>query len=112
MTRRITDRWAALRDSRRAAARVVVDDARARQGPKGKPVLAVLLGSFCLLAIYLSAMMIWAVVDAPVSPRDQVGAGQPANEAAPPVVPSSALNGNDPPAANPAYPVPAVPYVE
>lgn len=84
----------------------VAADVNARQGSRGRPVLTVLLGSIALLGIYLVGMMLWAVLIPPVSPRD------PTSGQEPPVVPSSALNTNDAPAANPAYPVPAVPYVK
>ena len=91
---------------RQTAGRVIATDFQAGQGPRGRPILMVLLGSIALLGIYLAAMMLWAASTSPVSPRDPISRQEPA------VVPSSALNTNDPPAANPAYPVPAVPSVK
>ena len=91
-------------DAGQTGERIVETGAEARQGPKGRPVLIVLLGSLVLLSIYLASMVIWSLVAAPIAPREA------ARE--PPVLPSSALNAPDAPAANPAYPVPAVPYVK
>jgi len=70
----------------------------------------VLLGSVLLSGIYLAATMFWVVADTPMSRRDPLAVRASAESQEPPVLPSSALNANDPPAANPAYPVPAVPY--
>ncbi len=112
MLGRMRDRLAIRPKLHRPGTRPIVADVKARQGPRGKPVLIVLLGSFVLLGIYLTSMMVWAIVDAPLAPREQVTLRERVAETVPPVVPSSALNTNDPPAANPAYPVPAVPYVK
>lgn len=97
--------------SRISGRRIVAADSQARQGPRGRPVLIVLVGSLLLLGIYLAATMVWVVVDTPMSPRDPLAVREGVEAQEPPVLPSSALNRNDPPAANPAYPVPAVPYI-
>lgn len=82
----------------------IVREERARQGPKGKPVLFVLIGSMILLAAFLAVYMIWvgsappdsARVNAPGASTSSgtttpTGAGNPTDRTVP---------------ANPAYPAP------
>ena len=47
--------------------RIVEADHEARQGPKGRPVLMVLIGAFALIGIYLLSMMFWAGSTSPDS---------------------------------------------
>ena len=47
--------------------RKIVEDERARQGPKGRPVFLVLIGSFLLIGIYLLSMLVWSGSDSPVA---------------------------------------------
>jgi hypothetical protein len=85
--------------------RVVETDVEARQGLRGRPVLYVLIASGCLLGLYLVGMLLWSGASSPPAPAE----GPRTVTTLPPIAPSSALNEKDPPAANPAYPVPAVP---
>ncbi|WP_230530319.1 hypothetical protein [Microvirga roseola] len=88
---------------RNTGSRVVETDVEARQGPKGRPVLMVLLASALLLGLYLVGMLIWSFTSAPTAPR----------EATLPEVPVTGdIQTREPdqteiPPANPAYPVPA-----
>jgi hypothetical protein len=83
----------------------IVEDDRARQGPKGKPVLGVLVGALVLCAVALAGSMMWAGAESPDAP------GQNASREAITGSPSgSASNRSDhvnP--ANPAYPAPTAP---
>lgn len=80
--------------------RIVETDVEARQGPRGRPVLMVLIGAFVLIGIYLLSMMIWAGSTSPDS------ATQNASRTA---VTGSPTGSSNPTArtlpANPAYPV-------
>jgi hypothetical protein len=85
--------------------RKIVPDERVRQGPKGRPVLMVLIAALLLVGIYLASMMIWAGSESPDHPSQdasrQATTGSPSGSTANPtdrVAP-----------ANPAYPVPAEP---
>ena len=49
-------------------ARIVETDREARQGPKGRPVLMVLIGAFALVAIYLLTMLMWSGATSPDTP--------------------------------------------
>jgi hypothetical protein len=49
-------------------ARIVETDKEARQGPKGRPVLMVLIGAFVLVGLYLVSMLIWSGATSPDSP--------------------------------------------
>lgn len=82
----------------------IVGEERARQGPKGRPVLMVLIGSLVLLGACLAFYMIWASRSPPDTLRQDAatssgssvsgttgGAGNPSNRTPP---------------ANPAYPAP------
>lgn len=83
----------------------VVADKRVRQGPKGRPVLLVLIGSFVLLGIYLVTMLVWSGAESPT------GASQDASrQAVSPPAASSTTSGAPP--ANPAYPAPASPTAD
>lgn len=106
MTHNERSRWPRWPKGRGTPSRTVVTDDEARQASKGRRVLAVLLGSLALLGVYLVGMMAWTILDGSTAtgPPERVAAGAP-------TVPSSALNTNDPPAENPAYPVPVVPTV-
>jgi hypothetical protein len=80
----------------------IVQDERVRQGPRGRPVFLVLIGSFVLIGIYLLSMLVWSGSTSPDSPsqnaaRQQAGA------------PAASSNTSGTPAANPAYPAPATP---
>lgn len=88
---------------RRTESRVVESDVEARQGPKGRPVLLVLVASFALLGLYLVGMMIWTFVSAPTNPRE--------GEALPDAAVTGDIRTREPDQseivpANPAYPVP------
>ncbi|HVL72508.1 MAG TPA: hypothetical protein VM434_11570 [Beijerinckiaceae bacterium] len=80
--------------------RRIVPDERARQGPRGFPVLMVLIGSFALLGLYLVGMVVWSFWSAPV--------GAPHRD-----TPTAAIDQRNPThriePANPAYPVPVDP---
>jgi hypothetical protein len=78
-----------------------VADNRARQGPKGRPVLMVLLGSAVLLAIYMTSLIVWSGKESPPSPSQAASQAQNSGGA-------SGANTSAVPAANPAYPAPAV----
>ncbi len=85
----------------------MVPDERARQGPKGKPVLMVLVGMVVLLGIYMASMMLWVGSDAPDHPsqnasRERV-TGSPSGQGGG----ASSSNTSSVPSANPAYPAPA-----
>jgi hypothetical protein len=80
----------------------IVEDQRARQGPKGRPVFLVLIGSFVLLGIYLLAMMFWAGSESPTAPSQDAS-----RQSVSP--PAASSNTSEVPAANPAYPAPASP---
>jgi hypothetical protein len=82
--------------------RKIVEDQRARQGSKGRPVFLVLIGSFVLLGIYLLAMMFWAGSESPTAPSQDAS-----RQAVSP--PAASSNTSEVPAANPAYPAPASP---
>jgi cytoskeletal protein RodZ len=81
--------------------RKIVEDERARQGPKGRPVFLVLIGSFLLIGIYLLSMLVWSGSDSPDSASQDASRQQTAS-------PSSSHASRTPPA-NPAYPAPASP---
>jgi hypothetical protein len=85
-------------------AKIVRDD-RARQGPKGRPVLMVLIGSLLLLGLYMGSMLIWSGSTSPDHPSQEASreatTGSPSGSSANPT--------NRVPPANPAYPVPADP---
>jgi len=82
--------------------RKIVEDQRVRQGPRGKPVFLVLLGSFLLIGIYLLSMLVWSGSDSPNSPSQDAARQQAAPS-------SSSSNASRTPPANPAYPAPASP---
>jgi hypothetical protein len=85
-------------------AKIVRDD-RARQGPKGRPVLMVLIGSLLLLGLYMASLLIWSGSHTPDHPSQEASreatTGSPSGSSA---NPSARV-----PPANPAYPVPAEP---
>ena len=77
-----------------------VEDQTARQGPKGRPVLMVLIGAFALVGIYLVAMLVWSGWTSPDSTT------QDASRTAVTGSPSNVANPTDrTPPANPAYPL-------
>ncbi|HYI89439.1 MAG TPA: hypothetical protein VEY05_06010 [Beijerinckiaceae bacterium] len=80
----------------------IVEDDRARQGPTGRPVFLVLIGSFLLLGLYLVGMMMWSGSETPNSPTQDAS-----RQSASP--PAASSNTSQTPAANPAYPAPASP---
>lgn len=81
--------------------RKIVEDERARQGPKGRPVFLVLVGSLLLIGLYLVGMMMWSGSETPTSPS------QDASRQA--TSPPASSNTSQTPPANPAYPAPASP---
>lgn len=83
----------------------IVREEQARQGPKGKPVLYVLVGSLILLGAFLAMYMFWASS----APTDS--AHQNAPQAAPGGTATGTTAGSGNPTnrtlpANPAYPAP------
>jgi cytoskeletal protein RodZ len=80
----------------------ILKDQGARQGPKGKPILLVLVGSFLLIGIYLLSMLVWSGSNSPDSPSQDASRRQTTS-------PSSSSNASQTPPANPAYPAPASP---
>ena len=80
--------------------RKIVDEQRARQGGRGRPVFLVLIGSFLLLGLYLVGMMVWSGSESPTSPSQDAS-----RQATSPSASSSNTSGT--PSANPAYPAPA-----
>ena len=80
----------------------IVEDQRVRQGPRGRPVFLVLIGSFLLLALYFVGMMVWSGSESPTNPSQDAS-----RQATSPSASSSNSSGT--PTANPAYPAPASP---
>jgi hypothetical protein len=78
----------------------IVRDQTARQGPKGRPVLMVLIGALFLVGVYLVGMLVWSGLTSPDSPT------QEASRTAVTGSPSGAANPTDRiQPANPAYPL-------
>jgi hypothetical protein len=78
----------------------IVKDQIARQGPKGRPVLMVLIGALALIGIYLVSMLIWSGFGSPDS------TSQDASRTAVTGSPSGSTNRTDRISpANPAYPL-------
>ena len=78
----------------------IVSDNRARQGPKGRPVLMVLLGSLFLLGVSTIGLMMWMGSE-PRGSSPEAGRGTASGPASNPsarTLPS-----------NPAYPAPTDP---
>lgn len=82
--------------------RILPDD-QARQGPPGRPVLAVLMGALLLCAVVFAGYMLWVGATSPDVSQQAVSTGGP-SAASPNTNPSVQT-----PPANPAYPVPADP---
>ena len=82
-------------------AKTLVDN-RARQGPRGRKVLYVLVGGLLLAAIYLGSMLMWSGSQTPTSPSQ--AASQAQNSGGTASSKSSSV-----PAGNPAYPSPSTP---
>jgi hypothetical protein len=82
--------------------RKIVEDERVRQGPRGKPVFLVLIGSFLLIGLYLLSMLVWSGAESPRSPSQDAARQQASS-------PASSSNASGTPPANPAYPAPASP---
>jgi hypothetical protein len=83
----------------------IIPDERVRQGPKGKPVLGVLIGALILCAVAMTGFMMWAGSDSPDSSSQE--AARQSNSGS-----SSGSSGNPTnriSPANPAYPAPAEP---
>jgi hypothetical protein len=86
-------------------AKIVRDD-RARQGPSGRPVLMVLIGSFVLLGIYMVSLMLWSGSESP----DHASQNASRELTTGSTTGSSNANPSDRISpANPHYPVPASP---
>lgn len=85
----------------------MLPDERVRQGPKGRPVFMVLIGSLVLLGLYMAGMMLWAGSDSPDNPSQNASrtavTGSPSGQSNA----ASSANTKDVPTANPAYPAPA-----
>lgn len=89
----------------------VVSDRGARQGPRGRSVLYVLVASLVLLGIVLVGVMTWSAKQPPdvATPstdamRKEVTGSPTGNSSG-----ASSSNSGGVPAANPAYPAPAEP---
>ena len=81
----------------------IVTDNRARQGPKGRPVLFVLIGSLFLLGVYMVSLLMWSGSQSPNSPSTDAARTTATGTAS-----GSKTNPSDrTPSANPAYPAPA-----
>ena len=83
----------------------IVEDDRARQGPKGKPVLGVLVGALVLCAVALAGYMMWAGAESPNAPSQN--ASRESITGSPSGSDSNRSDHVNP--ANPAYPVPTAP---
>jgi cytoskeletal protein RodZ len=81
--------------------RKIVPEDRVRQGPKGRPVLLVLVGSLLLIGLYLVSLLVWSGAESPTHPS-QAASQQTITR------PESSNTAHTPPA-NPAYPAPASP---
>lgn len=79
-----------------------LSDDRARQGPRGRTVLYVLVGGLILAAVYLGSMLMWSGSQTPTSPSQ--GASQNQNSGG-----AASRNSANVPAANPVYPSPSTP---
>jgi hypothetical protein len=78
----------------------IVQDQTARQGPKGRPVLMVLVGALALIGLYLVSMLIWSGSTSPDS------TSQDASRTAVTGSPTGSANRTDrTPPATPAYPL-------
>ena len=88
----------------------VIQDDRARQGRKGRPVLMVLVGSLVLLGLYMVGMMMWSGSTSPDSATQnasrQATTGSASGSGS---GKASSSNSSGTPTANPAYPAPSVP---
>jgi hypothetical protein len=82
--------------------RILPDD-RVRQGPSGRPVLAVLTGALLLCAVVFAGYMLWVGATSPDVSQQAVSTRGPS------VAPSNANPTAQTPPANPAYPAPAEP---
>ena len=81
--------------------RKIVPEDRVRQGPRGWPVLLVLVGSFLLIGLYLVSLLVWSGAESPTHPS-QAASQQAISRA-------QSSNTAQTPPANPAYPAPASP---
>ena len=79
--------------------RIIETSGEARQGPRGRPVLMVLIGAFVLIGLYLVSMMLWAGGTSPDS------TSQDASRTAVTGSPSGGNRTDRTPPANPAYPL-------
>jgi hypothetical protein len=83
----------------------IVPDDRARQGPKGMPVLGVLIGALALCAIAMTGYLFWTGAESPDSASQnaarQTATGSPSGSGG---NPSTQVKPE-----NPAYPAPAEP---
>ena len=86
---------------------IIETDNQARQGPKGRPVFMVLIGSLVLLGLYMVGMTMWAGSESPNNPSQNASreaiTGSPKGQSNT----ASSANTKDVPTANPAYPAPA-----
>lgn len=86
--------------------RKIIPDYRSRQGPQGRPVLAVLIGGLALCAVAIAGYLVWVARTSPEDPS------QAASRQAITGSPSGSSNANPTDRvspANPAYPAPAEP---
>lgn len=77
----------------------IVSDDRARQAPKGKPVLLVLVGSMVLLALVLTTYLMWTGSESPDSATQNASRQSTTGSASGSANPSDRVS-----PANPAYP--------
>jgi hypothetical protein len=85
--------------------RKIVADERVRQGPPGRPVLAVLIGALCLCVVAIAGYLLWAGAESP---------DQPSQAASRELTTGSTTGSSQNPSArvppaNPAYPAPTNP---
>ena len=89
----------------------VVPDRGARQGPRGRAVLYVLIGGLLLAGVVLIGVMTWSAKQPPSIGSPSQDASRAATTGSPSGSSSgvSSSNTSGVPAANPAYPAPAEP---
>lgn len=79
----------------------IITDDKARQAPKGKPVLMVLVGSMVMLAVALTAYLMWTGSESPDSASQNASRQSTTGSATGSTNPTNRVS-----PANPAYPAP------